>query len=162
MAMYIRCNAPVTSANPEMLTGIGISQPSNGLGSVTPPWENPGSNPFIHLRIRRDTMKWRLVFTNGDGNPDIDIALTGVEDPVLALGQVAQLDWDPTIPRLRAWVNGVLGADITDPDTLPRLDQNVNYAVGPCYFQSSGSVSNAYSVAYFGPFFIQTFDVAGP
>jgi hypothetical protein len=164
--------------SPTQFVGIGQGYPTWQIDLVTqsfamPPWPDPPEADFVQLRIRGDLMRWELV-AGRTGVATTIVPLVGVEAPVQAILQFAHFVWDPAGgpnggPLLEGWVNGVKGAEITDPALLPGGGED---AWGQCvfynnHFSFSGDPtaefpgSFGYVTGRHGPIFCQEFDVLG-
>ena len=136
--------------------GIGIGYPNQGQ---TYPFLTTFDQLCCQLRLVASTLAWELVI-GGFSIPTTIVALEGTEAAALGVGQNARLVWNPDQPSLRAYINGVLGAEITDTDLLPADLENEQIAnTGPNWFVTSGSHANGYLTLDIGPWFVRTFGV---
>jgi hypothetical protein len=119
--------------SPTQFVGVGCGYPTSqieeyppGSGTyqlVGPPWPDEPDGDFVQLRIRGDLMRWELVAGCSANAVQTVVPLVGTEAPVEQVGQIVHFEWlpagHPQGPRLRGFVNGVLGAEINDPGLLP-------------------------------------------
>lgn len=140
--------------------GIGLGAPANSYTSGDLPagsteffGDGGGQNPCFQLRLKMQDLSWQLVCYRGDGSTLTVVALTGVHAAVSAKGQNIKMEWDPVALTLKAYVNGVLGATISNPALLPEMDtfSNIQAHIAGNYFVSSGSHASGRVIAQIGP-----------
>lgn len=173
---WINCrNLTFGASRPSATQFVGIGQgyPTGAIAEIPgapgtyqlapPPWPDPPEADFIHLRIRGDLLRWELV-VGAAGGVTTTVPLVGTEAPVQSIGQIAHFEWTPAPnPRVRAYINGVLGAEITNPALLPGAA--VDYT--PCkpynnWFCCGGNPTGGptgYVSGDIGPLFMQEFGV---
>jgi hypothetical protein len=160
------------------LVGIGQGYPTWEIDLATqsfamPPWPDPPLADYVQLRIRGDLMQWELV-AGRTGIATTVVPLVGVEAPSITIIQFAHFVWDPAGgpgggPLLQGYVNGVLGAEISDPALLPGGGED---SWGQCvfynnHFSFSGNPSAefpgtfGYVTGRHGAIFCQEFNVLG-
>lgn len=140
------------TADNNSLFGIGL-----GFWDQAPPAPqsfppaNPAGHPYVHLRCRLDTKKFELASDPTGGLTTVQLA--GVPDAVAQIGQLLTLEWDPSIPILRGYINGVLGGVISDPAALPDPTDSgiVTSHCAVNVFITNGNNAAAHTRATWGP-----------
>lgn len=106
--------------------------------------------PLAQLRWSFGNSRWELVSSTGDGINQIAIVpLTGL--PAAATqntGSRLRLLYDPFAPKLQAFVDGVLGAEITDPSKLPQFANGMTSALIMGAFLTTGTSGGTVRTAF--------------
>ena len=128
-----------------MAFGIG----SNNNNPTYPIGQTP-NHPLIMLYNRLDTFAWELLIQGvaDSFTPNTIVPLVGVEPMVLSKGSHARLIFNPTGgpangPICRAFIDGKLGAEVTDPAVLPGNVSLGTIQAHMGYFELAANGTNA-------------------
>ena len=122
-----------------MLTGIQF-----GSFSTAAPFPSISDDAVCQLRWNHGRQKWELVSAPGDSATATTVVdLVGIPTMVEGGGARCRLRYDPFTPKLSAWVNGVLGAEITDPTKLPIFGNSPTGALGGMFCHSGSSADSS-------------------
>jgi hypothetical protein len=151
---------PYAGANATNTMYAGIEL---GTYNQVAPFPAAAANAVAQLRWNYGLGLWELVSGVGDGvTPDTIVQLVGVPSPVAGGGARARLIYDPFTRTLAGLVNGIVGAQITNPAALPQFGA---FSVSPLQtglFLTTGSNGGAVAQALFAACHCKLYDTASP
>lgn len=151
---------PYFNANPSDSMFAGIEM---GSFDQAPPFPAIANSAVAQLRWNYGLLRWELVSGVGDGTTPVTIVpLTGIPTMVAGGGARIRLIYDPFTPKLIAMMNGVVGAEITDPTKLPKFASFYTSLLHHGIFVTSGSHASATVQALFSAFHAKLYNHSLP
>ena len=147
-----------TNATATMFAGIEL-----GTHNQAAPFPAAPTNAVAQLRWNYGLARWELYSAVGDGvTPATVVELTGVPALVTGGGARARLIYDPHRQTLAALINGITGAEITDPALLPQFMNYGATALTSGIFVTTGSHGSASVLALFSVCHCKLYNTTSP
>ncbi len=138
-----------TNPTATMISGIGWGANNAAIIATSP------ARALVICYARWDNLTWELLVARGNSTAASKQVLTGVVAPSLLGNNRIRMVYDPYAGVVRAYINGALGATMSDGTKIPLPNTGTVCGMN-CFAQTGSNAAGKISTAFYNPhYFVQ-------